>query len=51
MFEFESGTFRLLYLYLVSFGESRLLVSCCVGGRCGMVSSNEDRDRSRRPSA
>jgi hypothetical protein len=35
----------------VSFGESRLLVSWCVGGRCGIVGSNEDRDKSRRPSA
>jgi hypothetical protein len=35
----------------VSFGESRLLVSWCVGGRCGMVGSNEDRGKSRRPSA
>jgi hypothetical protein len=28
-----------------------LLVSCCVGGRCGMAGSDEDRGRSRRPSA
>jgi hypothetical protein len=35
----------------VSFGESRLLVSWCAGGRCGMTCSDEDRDRSRRPDA
>jgi hypothetical protein len=28
-----------------------LLVSWCVGDRCDMVSSDEDRGRSRRPSA
>jgi hypothetical protein len=28
-----------------------LLVSWCVGGRCGMACSDEDRDRSRRPYA
>jgi hypothetical protein len=26
-------------------------VSWCVGGRCGMADSDEDRDRSRRPGA
>jgi hypothetical protein len=31
-----------------SFGELRLLVSWCVGDRCGMSDSNKDRDRSRR---
>jgi hypothetical protein len=36
---------------LVSFGESRLLVSWCTGGRCGMAYSDEDHDRSRRPGA
>jgi hypothetical protein len=35
----------------ISFEESRLLVSWCVGGRCGMVCSDEDRDRSMRPGA
>jgi hypothetical protein len=35
----------------VSFGESCLLVSWCVGDRCGMMSSDEDRDRNRRPGA
>jgi hypothetical protein len=34
-----------------SFGESRLLVSWCVGGRCGMVSNDEYHGRSRRPGA
>jgi hypothetical protein len=34
---------------LVSFGESRLLVSWCAGGRCGMACNDEGRDRSRRP--
>jgi hypothetical protein len=36
---------------LVSFGESRLLVSRCVGGRCGMVCSDENHGRSRRHGA
>jgi hypothetical protein len=31
--------------------ESRLLVSWCVSGRCGMTGSDEDRGRSRRPDA
>jgi hypothetical protein len=30
-------------------GESRLLVSWCVGDRCDMVGSDEDHERSRRP--
>jgi hypothetical protein len=34
-----------------SFGESRLLVSWCAGGRCGMACSDVDRGRSRRPGA
>jgi hypothetical protein len=34
-----------------SCGESRLLVSCCAGDRCGMAGSNEDRGRNRRPGA
>jgi hypothetical protein len=51
-FEFESGTvlFCLSFTFIL-FGESCLLVSLCAGGRCGMVSSDEDRDRSRRPGA
>jgi hypothetical protein len=36
---------------LVSFRESCLLVSWCASGRYGMVGSNEDRGRSRRPDA
>jgi hypothetical protein len=51
-FEFESGTISFCFPFIfVSFGESRLLVSWCAGGRCGMACSNEDRGRSRRPSA
>jgi hypothetical protein len=50
-FEFEFGTVHSFYLYLCSFGESRLLISWCVGGRCGMACNNEDRGSSKRPSA
>jgi hypothetical protein len=50
-FEFESGTFLWFYLYLSSCGESCLLFSWCAGDRCSMVSSDEDRGRSRRPGA
>jgi hypothetical protein len=32
-------------------GESCLLVSWCVGDRCGMAGSGEDHGSSRRPSA
>jgi hypothetical protein len=32
-------------------GESRLLVLWCVADRCDMAGSDEDRGRSRRPSA
>jgi hypothetical protein len=32
----------------VSFGESRLLISWCAGGRCGMACSDEDCGMSRR---
>jgi hypothetical protein len=35
----------------VSVGESRLLFSWCAGDRCGMLCSDEDRGRSRRPDA
>jgi hypothetical protein len=49
-FEFEPGIVLFCFSFIfVSFGESHLLVSWCAGGRCGMVCSNEDRDRSRRP--
>jgi hypothetical protein len=37
----------LLY-YLVSCGESHLIVSWCACGRCDMAGSDEDRGRSRR---
>jgi hypothetical protein len=40
---------HLFYIYLCSFEESCLLVSCCAGGRCGMTCSDEVRGRSRRP--
>jgi hypothetical protein len=49
-FEFESGIVSFCFSFtLVSFGESRLLVLWYAGGRCGMVCSDEDRGRSRRP--
>jgi hypothetical protein len=52
MFEFESGIVLFYFSFtFVSFGESHLLVSWCAGGRCGMACSDEDRGRSRRPSA
>jgi hypothetical protein len=38
----------LLLYYLVSCGESRLLVSWCAGGRCNMAGSDANRGRSRR---
>jgi hypothetical protein len=51
-FEFESGKVLFCFSFIfVSFGESRLLVSWCAGGRCGMACSDEDRGRSRRPDA
>jgi hypothetical protein len=49
-FEFEFRIVLFCFIF-VSFGESRLLVSWCVGGRCGMTCSDEDRGRSRRPGA
>jgi hypothetical protein len=42
---------QLFYLYPVSFGESRLLVSWCADDMCDMTCSDEDRDRNRRPGA
>jgi hypothetical protein len=52
MFEFESGTILFYFSFIfISFGESRLLVSWCAGGRCGMTCSDENRGRSMRPSA
>jgi hypothetical protein len=47
-FEFEVVLFCFSFTF-VSFGESRLLVSWCADGRCGMACSDEDRGRSRRP--
>jgi hypothetical protein len=49
-FKFEIVLFVLLFIF-VSFRESCLLVSLCAAGRCGMVCSDEDRGRSRRPGA
>jgi hypothetical protein len=40
-----------LHLSLFLVGESCLLVSWYIGGRCGMVGSDEDRGRSMRPGA
>jgi hypothetical protein len=51
-FEFKSEIVSFYFSFtFVSFGESRLLVSWCAGDRCGMTCSDEDHDRSRRPSA
>jgi hypothetical protein len=51
-FEFKSGIISFCFSFtFVSFGESRLLVLWCAGGRCGMTHNNEDRGRSRRPGA
>jgi hypothetical protein len=48
-FEFESGTVLFCFSFtFVSCGESRLPLSWCAGGRCGMECSDEDRGRSRR---
>jgi hypothetical protein len=45
------GQFCFVFFYLCFIGESRLLVSWCVGGMCGMACSDEDRSRSRSPGA
>jgi hypothetical protein len=51
-FEFESGIVLFYFSFtFVSFGESCLLVSWCARGRCGMVCSDEDHDKSRRHGA
>jgi hypothetical protein len=42
------GQYR-FYLYLCSYGESCLLASWYVGDRCGMVGSDENHSRSRKP--
>jgi hypothetical protein len=48
-FEFESAIVSFCFSFtFVSFGESSLLVSWCVGGRCSMTCSDEGRGRSRR---
>jgi hypothetical protein len=48
---FNLGHFGSFYFYLCLYGESRLLISWCVGGRCDITGSDEDIGRSRRPSA
>jgi hypothetical protein len=51
-FEYEFGTVLFCFSFISgSFGESRLIVSWCVGGTCSMACSDEDRGRSRRPGA
>jgi hypothetical protein len=42
------GSFTFIF---VSCGESRLIVSWCASGRCGMVGSDKDRGKSMRPDA
>jgi hypothetical protein len=43
------GYFSCFTFIFISCGESRLLVSWCAGGRCGMTDSDEDHGRSKRP--
>jgi hypothetical protein len=51
-FEFESGIISFYFSFIiVSFRESCLLVSWCACGRCGIVCSDENRDRNMRPDA
>jgi hypothetical protein len=38
-FKFKSGTVLFCFFIFVSFGETRLLVSWCAGGRCGMCAA------------
>jgi hypothetical protein len=46
-FEFKSGIVSFYFSFIfVSFGDSCLLVSWCACGRCGMMCSDEDHDRS-----
>jgi hypothetical protein len=48
-FEFEFGIVSFCFSFIfISFGESRLLVSWCTNGRCGMTYSDEDCGRSRK---
>jgi hypothetical protein len=49
-FKFEFGTVCFTFIFVL-FGESCLLVSWCAGGKCNMVCSDKDHDRSRRPGA
>jgi hypothetical protein len=49
-FEFKSRIVSFCFSFIfVSFGESRLLVLWCAGGRCGMVCSDENHGTSRSP--
>jgi hypothetical protein len=51
-FEFESGIVLFCFSFIfISFEESRLLVSWCASGKCGMTCSDEDRGRGRRSDA
>jgi hypothetical protein len=51
-FEFKYGIVSFSFSFtFVSFGESRLLVSWCAGGKYGMACSDEDNGRSSRPGA
>jgi hypothetical protein len=47
----NTGHFGSFIFILVLCGESCLIVSCCVGDRWGMMGSDEDRGRSRKPGA
>jgi hypothetical protein len=50
MFEFKSGIVLFYFSFIFGlFGESRLLVSWCVGGRCVMTCNDVNRGKSRRP--
>jgi hypothetical protein len=52
-FEFESRKFLVVlpHYHVILFRKSCLLVSWCAGDRCGMMGSDENRGRSRRPGA
>jgi hypothetical protein len=50
MFEFKCRIVLFCFSFtFVSLGESCLLISWCAGGRYGMVCSDDDRGRNRRP--
>jgi hypothetical protein len=54
MLRFESESEAILWFYpiiLVLSEKSRLLVSWCVGDRCGMAGNDDDLGSSRRPGA